>query len=141
MNSGTRISRPVSSARQLGDAAACRIAADAGFRVGDRQLHVRRKLDPDRRAVVLLHLDQHIVHNQMPIVAERVGADRQRLERLLIHEVIPLVVGIRERGGHLDEIRLGELLPGLEGLVEHGPRQQVAHLEADERLSTAGRRP
>jgi hypothetical protein len=40
----------------------------------------------------------------------------------------------------VDEIRLAELLAGLEGLVEHRARQQVAHLDADERLPAARRR-
>ena len=40
----------------------------------------------------------------------------------------------------MDEIGLLELLAGLEGLVEDRARQQVAHLEAHQRLPAAGRR-
>jgi len=36
------------------------------------------------------------------------------------------------------EIGLAELLPRLEGLVEHRLRQQVPHLDADQRLAAAG---
>ena len=71
MNSGTRISRPVSSVAVLGDAAAGGVAADARLGVGDGQLDVRRELQADRVAVVLLHLDQHVVDQQLAIVAER----------------------------------------------------------------------
>ena len=71
------------------------------------------------------------------IVADGVGAQRERLEALLIHEVEAVAIGIQERRGDLDQIGLGKLLAGLEGLVEHRTRQQVPHLQAHERLAAA----
>ena len=72
MNSGTRISSPVSSVADLGDAAARGVAADAGLGVGHRQLHVRRELQANRVAVVLLDLHDDVVDEQQTVVAEHV---------------------------------------------------------------------
>jgi hypothetical protein len=90
--------------------------------------------------VVFLNLQEHVVDEQIAVVADQLRPQRDRLEAFLIHEVIPAAVGVEVRRGHHLEIRLAELLGGLEGLVEHGPRQQVPHLDADERLPAARRR-
>src|SRR5262245_33200702 len=51
---------------KLRDAAACRIAAYAGLGRRHGELDVRRKLKADRRAVVLLDLNRHVVDEQLP---------------------------------------------------------------------------
>jgi hypothetical protein len=51
--------------------------------------------------------------------------------------VVPVPVSELEGGGHPHEIRLTELFAGLEGLVEHGTGQHVAHLQPDECLAAA----
>src|SRR5215471_5684435 len=126
---------------QRGDlrrSAARRVAADAWFGRRHRELHVRWKLQPDRIAVVFLHLDDHVVDEQIAGIADLVPAKRQRLETLLIHEVKPVAIGVHERRVDGVEIGLAEFVSGLEGLVEDGARQQVAHLDADERLAAPG---
>jgi len=124
----------------FGDAAAAGVSADRTLARRHRQLHVRRELHRDRIAVVLLHLHFQVVHEQEPIVTEHVGRQGQRLEVRLIHEVIPVSVRIEERRRHLHQIGFGEFLAGLERAVEHGAGQEVAHLDAHERLATPGRR-
>ena len=62
-----------------------------------------------------------------------------RLEALLIHEVRALAVAIKIRGLDQLQVRLLEAVAGLEGLVEDRPGEQVAHLEADQRLAAARR--
>jgi len=54
---------------------------------------VRRKDDADRLAVVAVNLDLDVVDQQAAVVAEDVGAERVRLERLLVHEVKAVGVG------------------------------------------------
>src|SRR5690606_2231935 len=61
-------------------------------------------------------------------------------EAFLVHKVVPVGVRVEERGGHHLEIGFLELLASLEGLVEDGLREQVAHLYTDERLPAARRR-
>ena len=65
----------------LRDAAAGGIAADAGLAVGDGHFHDGRKDQADGIAVVLLHLQHQVVGQQQPVFAQRVGAERQRVER------------------------------------------------------------
>ena len=62
-----------------------------------------------------------------------------RLEALLVHEVRALAVAIQIRGLDQLQVRLLEAVAGLEGLVEDRLGEQVAHLEADERLAAARR--
>ena len=123
---------------QFGDAAAGRIAANARLGGENRQLDVWWKLDADGAAVVLLDLHHHVVHEELAILADHLGSEREGFERFLIHEVVPGAVSVQERRRHHLEIRLPELVPGFEGLVEDGARQQVPHLEADERLTATG---
>ena len=58
--------------RRLRDAAAGGVAAHAGLGARHRQLHVRRELQADRVAVVLLDLHDDVVGEQQAIVAEHV---------------------------------------------------------------------
>src|SRR5207237_6267832 len=94
----------------------------------------------ERIAIVLLDLHGEVIDEELAIVADGVGAERERLERLLIHEVIAVAVRIKIRGRYHGEIGFAELLPRLEGLVEDRARQQVAHLDPHQRLPAAGRR-
>src|SRR5882757_4257359 len=68
-------------------AAAGRVAADAGFGRCDDELDVRREDQADRVAVVLLHLDDEVVDEDLAILAHFVGTEGQGLEAFLIHEV------------------------------------------------------
>src|SRR4051812_11799775 len=100
--------------RELGDAAAGRVASRA--RLGRRhgQLDVRGKLHSDRIAVELVDLDHEVVDEELPIVAEHLGSKRQPVEGLLIHEMVPgaVVVKIRRLDGR--EIRFSEFFARLE---------------------------
>ena len=60
-----------------------------------------------------------------------------RVEGLLIEEVGPLTIAVEV--GRFDgfEVGLLEFVAGLEGLVEDGAGEQVAHLEADQGLAAA----
>ncbi|MNC86354.1 hypothetical protein D3C83_20080 [compost metagenome] len=53
-------------------------------------------------------------------------------------EAVGVAVGERCRRHH--QVRVAELLAGLEGLVEDGAGDQVAHLQADQCLPAARRR-
>ena len=57
---------------------------------------MRRKLQADRVAVVLLNLHDDVVGEQQPVVAEHIPAERQRLVAPLVHEVIAVAVGVEE---------------------------------------------
>ena len=70
-------------------------------------------------------------------VAEHRAAEVEGLVALLIEEVGAVVVAVEIGGGDQDEVWLLELVAGLEGLVEDGAGEQVAHLEADEGLAAA----
>src|SRR5204863_1396391 len=70
--------------RQFRDASARGVSANARFRRRDRELDVRWELKPDGVAVVTGDLEHQIVDEQPPIVADAVGAERDRVERFLI---------------------------------------------------------
>ena len=54
--------------------------------------------------------------------------------------MIAVAARVKERCVDRGEVWLLELLSGLEGLIEDGLGQQVAHLEPNERLPAARRR-
>ena len=62
---------------------------------------------------------------------------REGLEGLLVEEVRAFAVGVEVGGGDELEVGLFELVLGLEGLLEDGVGEKVAHLEADEGLASA----
>ncbi len=140
MNSGTRISRPDSSVGELGHAAAGRIAPHARLRRDHGQLDVWWKLQSDRVAVVLLDLDDDVVDEELAIVAEDVSSQGERLVAFLIHEVVAVAVGVQVRRRHDRQIGLLEFLPRLERPIEDRARQQIAHLQTNERLAPPGGR-
>jgi hypothetical protein len=123
---------------QLGDAAARGIAAHTGLGRGDGQLDMRWKLQPDRTTVISLNLYRDVVHQQLTIVADHRGVEGNRVECLLVHEVMRVVVAVKIGGGDGVEIGLPELLAGLEALVEDGAGEQIPHLDSDQRLAAPG---
>src|SRR5687767_560438 len=125
--------------RRFGHAAAGGIAAHAHLGACHGQLDMRRKQDADRVAVVAMDLRFDVIDEQATILTERVGAECQRFESLLIHEVIAVGVGVGERHRRHHEIGLGEFFARLEGLVEYRASNQVPHLQPHQRLSAAGR--
>src|SRR4029453_13199483 len=80
--------------RGLGGAAARGVAAHAGLSGLDRQLDIRRKPHADWHTVVLEDLDDDVVHEHQAIVADDVRSERERLERLLVQEVIAIATGV-----------------------------------------------
>ena len=74
------------------------------------------------------------------VVAQQFGPESQRVERLLIHEVQPAAVGVQIGCVDHDEVGLSKFLAGFEGFVEDRARDEVAHLDAHERLPSASGR-
>ena len=74
MNSGTRISRPVSSVAFLVTPPLAVSPRTPGSVDATRQLDVRRELHADRVAVVLLDLHEHVVGEELAVVPEDVRA-------------------------------------------------------------------
>ena len=70
------------------------------------ELDVSRKLEADRVVVVLVDLDRHVVGEQLAVVADRLGAQREGLEGGLIHEVKAVAVGVLKRSRHVDQAHL-----------------------------------
>ena len=62
---------------------------------------------------------------------------RDGVEGLLVEEVGAFAVAVEIGGLDGLEVRLLELVAGLEGLVEDGAGEQVAHLEANQGLAAA----
>src|SRR6185436_11748761 len=60
---------------------------------------------------------------------------------VLVHEMVPLAVGVLVGRGDLHEFRLGELVARLEGPIENGAGDQVPHLDAHQRLTASCGRP
>jgi hypothetical protein len=60
------------------------------------------------------------------------------LEVFLIHEVRAVPVGIKVRSRDHLEVGFLESVGSLESLVKNSPSEEIAHLEANEGLSTAG---
>ena len=73
---------------------------------------------------------------------ELLRRQRDLVERLLVHEIGRVRVGVKIGGFDCLQIRLLELLAGFEGLVEDRTRKQVTHLQPNQRLSAprGGRR-
>ena len=72
------------------------VTADARFGRRHRELDVGREDDPDWIAVVLVDLHENVVDQQQPVVTERPGRQRERVEALLVHEVVAAAVGVKE---------------------------------------------
>ena len=137
MNSGTWISRPVSSVAALVTLPLAVLPRTPGSVRATVSSTMAGNCRPIGLPLYFCTAHQHVVDEEQAVVAEHVGAERQRLERVLVHEVVAVAVVVLVARRHLDEVGLLELLAGLERPVEHGPRQQVAHLEAHERLPAA----
>src|SRR5690349_14159879 len=101
--------------RDLRHVAGRRVAADARLGGLDLQLDVRRELERDGPAVELVDLHLEVVDEEVPILAGHLGRERERLERLLVHEVVAVGVRVEERRWDFDEVGLVELVAGLEG--------------------------
>ena len=119
------------------DGAGAGVAADCGFGLGDDELYEDGELQADGVAVVLVKLEQGAVHEEIEGIAEHLRGECEGLVGFLVEEVGAVVVGVQVGGGDELEVGLGEALLGLEGLVEDGSGDEIAHFEADESLASA----
>ena len=85
----------------------------------------------------LLELDQSALYEELEGVAHHFVSQGEGLIRFLVEKVGAFAVGVKVGGGHEDKVRFLELVLGLEGLLEDGRGEKVAHLEADESLASA----
>src|SRR5581483_6407400 len=102
-----------------------RVAFEAGIRLFDLQLDVRRKRGADRLAVVELDVDPHPVFEEVRGIADDVALQRDVLVRLVVHEVV--AVGIVVEHLHLavvDRCAL-QLLAGAERAFHRRARLDV----------------
>src|SRR3984885_9019373 len=86
----------------FGHATACRVAANTRLGVGHRKLHLGRKLQPDRIAVVLVNADDGSFEQQVECIAYHLLAQIEGLKGLLIEEV--RAIGITVEIGSLDSL-------------------------------------
>ena len=140
MNRGTRISSPVSSVASF----VTPPLAVSPRTPGSVEVTVNStcgwKLNANGAAVVFLNLNQHVVDEKLAVVAHGLRSERERVERPLVHEMVPVAVTVEIGGRDHLQVGLPEFLAGLERLVEDGAGQEVPHFQTDEGLSAPGRR-
>src|SRR5580698_7754780 len=113
------------------------VAANGRVGVGDVELDEDGKLQADGAAVVLVELEEEPVEEEVSGVADGVVGEGVGLEALLIEEVEAVGVVVEEGRGDELQVGLFELVLGFEGLVKDGAGEEVAHLEAHQRLAAA----
>ena len=107
--------------------------------MGHFQLDLFGQLQADGVAIEFVQLDDRALDEKVERTADHLFGEGEGLEGLLVEEVRAFVVGVEVGGLDQLQVRLLEALAGLEGLVEDGAGDQVAHLEPDQRLAAAGR--
>ena len=94
-------------------------------------------MQADGVAVVFVELEEGAVDEEVEGVAKHLRGEGEGLVGLLVEEVGTVVVGVEVGGGDELEVGLGKALLSLEGLVEDGSGDEIAHFEANEGLAAA----
>ena len=116
-----------------------RRALDAGRRVLDAQIDGHRQIDADRLVAVELHLDDRVGQDVVDRIAEHFAIDVQLLERLRVHEMKRVAVGVEILHVVLVENRALDVFFRAELVIDERVRSDVPRPALHEAALVAGR--
>src|SRR5271170_5738768 len=91
-------------------------------------------LQPDGVAIVLVHLDDKPFRQKVASVSNHLRRKGEGFEALLVHKVETISIAVEEGCGDHIQVRILELITGLERLIKDRTREEITHLQAHQSL-------